>query len=138
MIHSQSILKSAFSIIPHSSVDYRKFSGLTTNDFGISTHLYTEWRTAEGIAQPGIVSSFGGKCIELKDYKELGLDWSRRYITIWIPDVGLENATERNGSDQIRWNNRVFNVLQVENWDVYNGWQRCYCVEDKSETEQSS
>lgn len=128
-----SILNRAFTVIPHSSVGYQKFISKAISDFGVATLTYTDEERIKAIVEPGIVSSFGGKCIELKDYKEMGLDWSRRYITVWMPAVGLEPCADREGADRIIHNNKVFTVLQVENWEDYNGWQRVYCVEDKSE-----
>lgn len=122
----------ASRIIPGDSFKFRKFVKNTTNDFGISVQEFEEPRNAKGHIQPGVVSSFGGSNIELKDYKELGLDWSRRYITVWLTDRGLEPCADQNGADQIIYDGKVFTILQVENWDNFNGWQRCYCVEDKS------
>lgn len=133
MISTFNILKEAFTNIAHSSVQYRKFQSKSINDFGVTAQTFSSWETSVAIVQPGIVSSFGGKCIELKDYKEMGLDWSRRHITVWLPYVGLEPDADRDGADQIKTaDGRIFNVLQVENWGEYTGYSRVYCVEKKA------
>lgn len=121
----------AKSVIRQGSLSYRKFLSNSANDFGVVSQSFSDWIKIYGHIQPGIVSSFGGKAIELKDYKELGLDWSKRYITIWITDKGLEPCCSKDGADQFLYHNKIFTVLQVENWDEFNGWQRCYCVEKK-------
>lgn len=132
MITSSNIIKSAFRVIPHTTIGYRKFVSKTNNEFGVVSETFTDTSTAVAIVQPGIVSSFGGKCIELRDYKEMGLDWSRRYVTVWMQDVGLEPAVNRDGSDEIIHDGKTFTVLQVENWLEYTGYTRCYCAEKKT------
>lgn len=126
-----SIHKMASSIIPTGKIRFRKFINNSPNDFGIVSQNFSEWQGVAAHIQPGIVSSFGGKGIELKDYKELGLDWSRRHITVWLTDKGLEPCCNKDGADQIKYHDKVFTILQVENWDEFNNWQRCYCVEEK-------
>ena len=119
-------------IVPPTTIQYQKFIARAIGDFGVATETYSAVESVEASVQPGIVASFGGKCVELKDYKEMGLDWSRRYITAWMPGRGLEPPVDRNGSDRIIYGGRIFNVLQVEDWEDYNGWQRVYAVCDKS------
>lgn len=126
-----SVYKIASSIIPSDYIHFRKFLEKSTTEFGVVTQSFSEWSKARSHVQPGIVSSFGGSCIELKDYKQLGLDWSRRYITVWLFDKGLEPCCDKDGSDQVKYQDKIFTILQVENWDRFNNWQRCYCVEEK-------
>lgn len=126
------ILKIAFGQIPHSTIEYKIYASKSINNFGIVAPTYTTPATVEAIVQPGIISSFGGKCVELKDYKDMGLDWSRRYVTVWMPDVGLQPAMDQRMADQITYNSKTFNVLQVENWLEYDGWCRVYCVEHQT------
>jgi len=132
-----SLLKLATTVIPKTSVQYRKYQSKVSTAFGTTTQSFTAWGSVGAVVEPGIVSSFGGKGIELRDYKEMGLDWSRRYITVWMPDKGLTPAADKEGSDEVCYAGKVFTVLQVENWDQMNGWQRVYCVENKSKTPPS-
>lgn len=132
MIHQ--ILSKALRIIRRSSVEYRVYSGDSTNDYGIAIKTYGEWTHAEGIVEPGIVSAFGGKNISEKDYEFLGFDWSRYYVTAWLRGANLSNIHSDTGTDQIRYNGKIFNVIQIANWSEYDGWQRCYCVEDTGAT----
>lgn len=125
------VLKIATSLIPQHKIAFRKFITSSVTDFGVANQEFSDWVSVNGVVQPGIVSSFGGSNIELKDYKELGLDWSRRHITVWLTDKGLEPCCDKDGADQIEYNGKTFTILQVENWDDFNNWQRCYCVEEK-------
>lgn len=124
------ILAKALGLIRGSFVEARHYTTGTTNEFGISIKGYGEWAQYDGIVEPGIVSAFGGKNISEKDYEFMGLDWSRYYVTAWIKGANLENIHSDTGTDQIRYNGKVFNVIQIANWSEYDGWQRCYCVED--------
>lgn len=121
----------ATQIIPMDKIGYAKFVENRTNNFGIVEQVFEDAVDTRAHVQPGIVSSFGGSNIEMKDYKEMGLDWSRRYITVWIKDKGLQPCVDKNGADEILYNGMEFTVIQVENWDRFNNWQRIYCVEKK-------
>lgn len=125
----KNLLVSALKIIPRSKFQYRLSSETSINEFGQRVHLYGDWNDAYGIVQPGIISSFGGKNISEKDYKDIGLDISRSCITIWIKDIYLRNTADRETSDQVLYGGRVWNVIQCADWDIYNGWRRCFCQE---------
>ena len=126
------ILKSALSVIGSHTVKIRIATAAQLNDVGVPTVAYGDPITTRGSVQPGIVSSFGGKNISEKDYKDMGLDWTRSYITVWIPDVGLNVIHDRKSADTVEFNGRIFNVIQVADWELQNGWKRCYCVERKA------
>ena len=126
------ILKSALSIIGSHTVKIRIATGTAVNDAGVPTVTYGDPIVVSGSVQPGIVSSFGGKNISEKDYKDMGLDWTRSYITVWIPDVGLKPIHDRKSADTVEYNGRIYNILQSADWETQNGWKRCYCCERKA------
>ena len=126
------ILKSALSIIGSHTVKIRVATGTAVNDSGVPTVTYSDPIVVSCSVQPGIVSSFGGKNISEKDYKDMGLDWTRSYITVWIPDVGLKPIHDRESTDTVEFNGRIFNVIQCADWELQNGWKSCYCVERKA------
>ena len=131
-LNVNNILKSALSIIGSHTVKVRIATGVSVNDAGVPTVTYSEPIAVSGSVQPGIVSSFGGKNISEKDYKDMGLDWTRSYITVWIPDVGLKPIHDKKSSDTVEFNGRIFNVIQCADWELQNGWKRCYCAERKA------
>ena len=131
------ILAKALSIIRPSVVSVRHFEGNVTNSVGIVVKSYTEWINVLGIVEPGIVSAFGGKNISEKDYKFMGLDWSRYYVTCWLDMAQVKNVHLRGGSDQIKYDGKTFTILQIANWSEYDKWQRCYCVEVDEDSEDS-
>ena len=131
-LNVNNILKSALSIIGSHTVKVRIATGVSVNDAGVPTVTYSEPIVVSGSVQPGIVSSFGGKNISERDYKDMGLDWTRSYITAWIPDVGLSVIHDKNSADTVEFNGRSFNVIQCVDWELQNGWKRCYGAERKA------
>lgn len=123
------ILIEALRVIPKSEFQYRLASKTVTDEFGQRVNTYGDWINGIGIVQPGIVSAFGGRNVSEKDYKEMGLDISRSTVTIWISDVPLSTVKGRSTPDQIKYDNRIWNVVQASGWNQYNGWRRCYCQE---------
>lgn len=132
-IYHENILERAFKIIPRSKFEYRLFIKTRINDYGQCEPEYTDWADGHGIVQPGIISSFGGKNVSEKDYKELGLDFSRCTVSVWIKDVNLRTLKGSRTPDQIRWQGREFNIIHVSDWLGYDGWKHCYAVEDITE-----
>lgn len=130
------ILERAFKVIPRTEFEYRVVTGDSTNEFGQRITEYSPWVKTSGAVQPGIVASFGSKNISEKEYKDLGMDFAHGTITVWLSSDALNTIHHapstvhgRNSTDQVRWDNRVWNVVQVAGWNEYNGWRRCYCVE---------
>lgn len=125
----RNILTRALTVIPRSRFKYRKANGNVVNDFGQKVQSYGEWMDVTGIVQPGLVSSFGSKNISDMMYRDLGLDPSKRTITVWIEYTDISSTANRQSCDQVQYMGKTFNILQVEDWLEYNGWKRCYCQE---------
>lgn len=133
----ENILDIAMSVFAASPVGnpafhYRVFIGRTIDRYGQATSSYGPWKRSRGMVEPGIVSSFGGKNIEEKDYKDFGLDFSMNNVTIWISAADLHTVCNRESPDQIRYDGKVYNIIQCADWEGHNGWKRCYCQQDKS------
>lgn len=125
------LLERALRVIPRVAFEYRKFKGRTTNESGNVVQEYNEWIATSGMVQPGVISSFGGKNVSEDDYKDMGFDWSKRHLTVWCK-ADLDNIRDNVAPDQVRYLGRVYNVIRCSDWDDYDGWKRCYCVEDLS------
>lgn len=134
-IRVRDILGKAFRVIGTDGISYRFNNGISANEMGIPQASFTEWQNARASVQPGIVSSFGGKNISEKEYNDLGLSWSRSYITIWIKDIKLRTAEDENAADQVMWNGDIYNVLQCADWIDQATWKRCYCVKDRDRSD---
>jgi len=118
-------------LIPRQRVQWRKALDTVISEDGIAVSGYGEWNSILAHAMPGIISSFGGKNINERDYKDMGLDFSRNYYTVYCDNIDVRTVCEQHSADQFMINGKVFNVIQTEDWEEfgYNGWKRCYCVE---------
>ena len=118
-------------IIPRQKIQWRKAGDIDVNEYGVASSEYGAWQDVYAHVMPGIISSFGGKNINERDYKEMGLDFSKNYYTVYVDGIDVRTVCEQNGADQFRINGKIFNVIQTEDWEEfgYNGWKRCYCVQ---------
>lgn len=118
----------AARLVPRQTIEYRSVSS-AIGFGGVPSLVYGKWRKVRAHVQPGIISSFGGKNISEKDYKDIGLDFSRNYITMWASNADIATVAHRQNPDQIRVGGRIFNIIQRADWLEFSGWSRCYCVE---------
>lgn len=126
------IHKIASRMIPMESIRYRYAIGKSIDEYGQAKVTFGEWNVGKAHVQPGIISSFGGKNVEEKIYKELGLDFTHVYITIWVDNADITLMVRKDGADQIEVRGRVFNVSNITNWLDFNGWKRIYCEEEQN------
>lgn len=129
------ILARALRVIKPIRFEYRHALSDETDEFGQRTPAYGEWTWTNGHVQPGIISSFGGKNVGEKDYKDFGIDTSKSTITVWIKGVYLNNTARGRTCDQVRYLGKIYNVFQCAEWNSYDDWRRCYCYEDMDPTE---
>lgn len=121
------IHKIASRVIGMQSIEYRKSLSVSISECGIERPSYGEWIRVRAHVQPGIVASFGSKNLSEKDYKEMGLDWSSITKTVWLSDQDIHTIAIRPSTDQFRINGKIYNIIQMADWDEFNGWRRCYC-----------
>lgn len=123
------IHKVASRMIPMESIQYRICQGKSVDEYGQATLVFDEWKPIRAHVQPGIISSFGGKNVEEKVFKQMGLDFTHVYVTIWIDNTDLTLMVHKDGADQLKIRDRIFNVSNITNWIDFNGWKRIYCEE---------
>lgn len=116
---NHNILDIALSIIPPTLVQARKSLGTKINRYGQSEAAYTEWVEVYGIVQPGS---------ERNEHIE-GMDYSKKYVSIWLRGYTLDGTHLDWSPDQIRYMGRIFNVIDVDDWYSYDNFRKCECVE---------
>lgn len=121
--------KMASKVIPTRVIEWGEQGKSSTDQYGCRNEGTVTWRTVKAHVQPGIISSFGGKNIDEKDYKDFGLDFSHRHITIWIDGTNIHTVAEKDSPDKVRFDEMVFNVMHTADWLDFDGWKRCYCEE---------
>lgn len=124
------IHKVASRLIPRQKIEWRKGAVSVLSEAGIMRSQYGEWISVNAHVQPGIISSFGGKNITEKEYKEMGLDWSHRFFTIWVDDSRITTNAQQDTTDQIRLggeDGEIYNIINMADWIEFDGFRRCYC-----------
>lgn len=130
------LLRKAMKIIPTEGFEYRVFVSTVTNDIGNLVPVYSEWTKINGSIQPGLASSFAARSIseDMLIRKELGIDISRNVITVYTDSKAmLKTVNGQDMPDQIRYQNKIFNIIKISNWHYMDGWQCLTCVEDTRE-----
>lgn len=123
------IHKIASRMIPREWIEYRIAKESITDEYGVRRSTFGEWTRLFVHAQPGIISSFGGKNLDEKDYKDMGLDFSHKFVTIWFDSADINTVYGGDSADQVKIRGKIFNVIQTADWIDFNGWKRAYCEE---------
>lgn len=121
------IHKIASQLIRLDRLEWRRAGITEISDAGIARSVHGEWVSFRAHIQPGVVSSFGGACISEKDYKDIGLDWSHKFYTVWIDNTQVSSIAEMQTTDQFRFYGKIFNIIQIADWAEFDGWRRCFC-----------
>ena len=116
---NHNILDIALSIIPPTVVQVRKNLDTKVNKYGQSEASYTEWIEVYGIVEPGP---------EQNEHTER-IDFSKKRVIIWLRGYSLDGTHLQWAPDQIRYTDRIFNVVSVEDWFPYDNYRKCECVE---------
>lgn len=120
------LLEAALSIIPKQTFIYTKYKGVSINDIGIKQIEYEAPVTLEGSVQ----------AVKKDMYEKLGLDWSKRYISIHASADIRNPDNDQPAPDKIGWNGKEYLVTSATEWHVQDGWNAVIAVENNIEDEE--
>lgn len=131
------LLKLAGQTVPEVEFEYRVLEGKMTNEIGNQVATYGAWTKARGNIQPGLVQSFNARGVADTGaiMKALGLDQSKRVMSVFAYGLKLRNVHDQDMPDQIRYCGLVYNIWSVSDWFDYDGWKVLVCIEDTRERE---
>jgi hypothetical protein len=119
------LLNIASSIIPQQVFTYYKFNKAEVNDIGNVVDTYDDGVILEGSVQ----------AISQDMYEKLGLDFSKKYISIHT-SADIRNVDNNQKSpDKVVWNGKEYLITKVTNWFQQDGWNRVIAVEQTEEDE---
>lgn len=119
------LLNIASSIIPQQVFTYYKFNKAEVNDIGNVVDTYDDGVILEGSVQ----------AISQDMYEKLGLDFSKKYISIHT-SADIRNVdNSQKSSDKVVWNGKEYLITKVTNWFQQDGWNRVIAVEQTEEDE---
>ena len=117
-VPGSNLLTSALSLICRTSFQYVKFQGITTNAIGLDERTYADPVTISGSVQD----------VDVSDFSELGLDFSKSHIQVWT-ETNVDSENRETSGDQILFNNRRFEVMGETDWHPVDGWNHFIAVE---------
>lgn len=128
----------ATAIIPTQKIKYRIPTGKSVSASGRLTPVYSAWQTLKCVLEPGLVSSFASKNLSDKDYKRVGMDFSINSYTVWAKVDDIFPVRDGEAACQFQIFGKVYNVKQMEDWAMIDGWKRIYSELDYTATKAES
>lgn len=120
------LLEQALSIIPQQTFVYYRYKDAEANEIGGVEQTYDDGVILEGSVQ----------AISQDMYQQLGLDFSKKYISIHT-SADIRNVDNSQPCpDKIVWNGKDYLVTKVSNWYQQDGWNKVIAVEQKEEEPQ--
>lgn len=134
------LLRKAGRIVPREPFQYRTFNGNVTNDIGNIVSTYSEWHEVIGHVQPGLTFSFNARGVsDIGEIaKRIGIDQSKKVITVFVYDLDLKNVHDHDTPDQIKYENCIYNIWSISDWYHYDGWKSFICIEDTRERDEET
>lgn len=120
MIPGSNLLQQALTVIKPTAVDYYRYSGRATNAIGLDVATYdAAVRLSKASVQP----------VDRAAFKQMGLDYNKRYIEIFVLGADIEDLGRARAPDQFGYNGRRFEVIGETDWNEIDGWDRVLAVE---------
>lgn len=118
MVPGSDLLSIALTVINPQEVIYRQFLGRQPNSARI---LVDTW---------GVPFALMGSVQRVKrdKYTELGLEFSKRYVTLYA-SLDIMDLHRENNGDQFVWAGRKYQVTSDGNWFAMDGWASCIAVD---------
>jgi hypothetical protein len=112
MIPGSNLLAQALTMIASQAVTYYADAGRATSATGRDVTAFA----------PGVTINLGSvQAVPRTRYEAMGLDYSKSYVTWFVPRSVLGVARDRSG-DQFEWNGRRYDVESVTPWFAQDGW----------------
>jgi hypothetical protein len=113
------LLGQALRLIKPQSVYYFRNIGRTTSAGGRDVAQY-----ATGV----LLRNVSVQAVPMSRYENLGLDFQKRYVSLFAPADITGVARDRSG-DRFVWNGAHFDVVKESNWYAQDGWTNIVGVE---------
>ena len=112
------LLKKAQRLIRPVSINYYKFTGRTTNSAGLDVNTFDTVTALTATVQ----------AVPRKLYDRMGLDYTKRYISIWSVD-DIDTLYRDRAGDNIGFNGRRYSVLDDADWTSIDGWNSMVAID---------
>lgn len=119
IVPGSNLLRQALGLIGSQSVEYYAYVDRVTSSTGRDV---TEYAAAVTVTEGSV------QAVPRNRYASLGLDFSRNYVTWFVPQNVLGLGRDVSG-DQIGFNSRRYDIETMTSWFAQDGWVECLCVE---------
>jgi len=118
MFPGGNLLNLALTVINRQAFQYQQLLSITTNELGLDIQNFSSPIPLSGSIQP----------VERSQVKELGLDFNKRVIEIWVEE-NLKDVARNSAGDRILYNNRIWQVIGEDEWFELDKWDQILAVE---------
>lgn len=105
------LLNMALPLVGVQQFTYYRFASRITNDIGLDVAQY----------ESGIILSGQVQAVPRYLYEVYGLDFQKNYVTFYVSKDVLDVTRDISG-DQIKYADKIFQVLSENDWYPMNGW----------------
>ena len=112
------VLNRAFRLIKPQSISYRAFAGRVTNEIGLDVSEYADPVDIQASVQ----------AVPRSTYEQLGLDFQKRYITIYTK-AAIADLKRGVSGDMAEFDGKTYQAVSATDWMGMDGWQSILCVE---------
>ncbi len=95
---------------------HRQYTGRTTNALGFDVATYTP------IDRTGSIQA-----VDRKLYTQMGLDFKKSYIAIWVT-ADLADLGRGRAGDQVVFGGQLYEIMDQVDWFPIDGWDQVVCV----------
>ena len=117
-VPGSNLLKKAFKVIGKDAFLYRQFDKRETNSVGIDVPSYLPDVELKGSVQ----------AVPRRLYQLHGLDWKKKYITIFSSDK-IDGPDRDTSGDRLTFNGKLYQALEENDWTPIDGWNGVMCVQ---------
>lgn len=111
MVPGSNLLNMALGVIGRQTVQWSQFTGRTVNSIGLFENAFATAISVSGSFQP----------IPRNRYENLGLDWSKDYVTFYVSKPFGDVRRDGTG-DTFVFNGKTYQVMSNADWFAVDGW----------------
>lgn len=107
----KNLMKLSTQLLPLTTVSYSRFTSDTTNDVGLDVATY-----ATAVPMKADVQA-----VTRSNYENLGLDFNKKYVTIFVMESLQDIDRDRSG-DRFIYAGETFEIMSATDWYIQDGW----------------
>jgi hypothetical protein len=120
MTPGSNTLALALSVLGSTSVNYFQYAGRTTNAGGVMLATYNA---------PIVITQGSVQAVKREKYDQLGLDFAKRYINWYVPNLDVVDLERDVSGDVIEVLGRRWQLIGSNDWLGVDGWKSIMAID---------